>query len=466
MVKDSVGTFLTQILIFVIMLCSSVIIKRSIGVDGFGLMTKLVLIPQILWVFCTVGVDLMNVYYAGKQKENLTKLVSNSVWLAIGFGLFSIAIVSGGYVSLHGAFPQIDKLLGSVPPELYFLMLLTVPPFLIGHFLDSIIYGMDKILVSNLKKISTNLAYLIFILILVTDPDAVIPVINRPFSIGLNLELEGITYAHIMMMVFMGVSSLILITYFVKWKINSFDWKFFLDGLKNIGGYAFGATAATFLFFKVSIIVITYYIAYTGTVSDKDLGLYATATQLIEKVLFVPGAIAFALLPKVTSKSKEDIKDLTAKSARHTLMLIVVIMGVLSIFIRPLFITFFGADFGDACYPFWALTPGIVFYAVGRIFGTNLLGSGKVFYAFYFSIFTLILNLVLNILWVPKWGVTGSAAATSTAYIIHTILFFWALNRESKIPIKELLVFKKEDWEVYSRGFKGIFNKGSDQNGR
>ncbi|MBU1023140.1 polysaccharide biosynthesis C-terminal domain-containing protein, partial [bacterium] len=294
---------------------------------------------------------------------------------------------------------------------------------------------------------------------------SLIPFLKVPFGIGQILGLRGITYGHIMMTVFMAVTSLILISFFIKWKLFSIDLEYFTKGLKSIGFYAFGAATATFLFFKVAVMVITYYIAYTGIVSDADLGRYSQATQIIEKVLIIPGSIAFALLPKVTSKSPEDVKILTAKSARHTLLLTLVSMGVLSIFIRPVFLALYGEDFVDACYPFWALAPGIIFYAVGRIFGTNLLGTGKVFYAFYFSIFTLILNLVLNILWVPKWGITGSAYATSSAYIIHTMLFYWAINRESKIPFRELLVFKKEDWEVYSRGFIGIFSKGKDQNG-
>ncbi|MBU1024702.1 hypothetical protein KKB99_01705, partial [bacterium] len=164
------------------MLCVSVIINRSIGADGRGEMTKLVLMPQILWVFCTVGVDLMNVYYAGKQKDNLSRLVSNSIWLGLGFGFISILLVTGIYVSLRGSFPQIDKLLGDVPSHLYFLMLLTVPFFLIGHFIESIIYGLDKILITNLKRITTQIAYLLFVLIVVTDPDSLIPFLKVPFG--------------------------------------------------------------------------------------------------------------------------------------------------------------------------------------------------------------------------------------------------------------------------------------------
>ncbi len=448
------------------MLCVSVILNRSLGAAGRGELTKIILIPQILWVFCTVGVDLMNIYYAGKEKKNISKLVSNSFWLGLGLGLISILLTTGFYFAFHLVLPGTEKIFGNVPRILFFLMLLTTPPYLIGYFIESIIYGLDKITIINIKKITTQIVYLIAVYILVTDPDVIFPIVNKPFNSGLNLGLWGVTYGHILFVLFSMVYSLILIRLFVKWKLFAFDWKFLVRGLKNIGLYAFGATAATFLFFKVAIMAIIYYIAYTGVVSDSDLGLYTTATQAIEKVLLIPSSIAFALLPKVTSKAWEDVLSLTAKSSRHTFMITFVIIGVLSIFIRPILVFFYTDEYINACYPFWFLAPGIVCYSVGRVFGTNLIGIGKVYYAFYFSIITLVINLVLNILWIPKWGIAGSAAATSIAYIIQTIMLYWAMNRETKIPFSELFFYKKDDLLVYVKGFKSFFGKDIEGNGR
>ncbi len=448
----------------VIMLCISVIIRRSLGADGTGELAKIVLVPQTLWVLGTVGVDLMNIYYAGKEKENLPKLVANSFWLGLGLGLTSIVLMIGFYFAFHSVLPGIDKLFGNVPRIVFFIMLLTIPPYLIGYFIESIIYGLDKILIINIKKIATQVIYFVCVYILVTNPDALMPIVDKTFNTGMNLGLWGVTYAHILMMLFLMGYSLILIRRFVKWKLFSFDWEFLVRGSKNIGLYAFGAAAATFLFFKVAIMVITYYIAYSGLVTDTDLGLYTTATQIIEKVLLIPSSIAFALLPKVTSKAWVDILSLTAKSSRHTFMITLLIVGVLCIFIRPILVFLYTDEFVNACYPFWFLAPGIICYSVGRVFGTNLIGIGKVYYAFYFSIVTLIFNLVLNILWIPKWGIAGSAAATSLAYIIQTIMLYWAMNRETKIPLSELLFYKKDDWHVYIKGFKGLFGNDIENN--
>lgn len=440
------------------------ILNRSLGADGKGELAKILLIPQILWVFCTVGIDLMNIYYAGKEKDKISKLVSNSFWLGLGLGLVSIVIPVGLYFAFQSVLPGFDKLFGNVPRILFFIMLLTTPPYLIGYFIESVIYGLDKITIVNIKRIATQIVYLIAVYIFVTDPNALIPIIDKPFNTGLNTGLWGVAYGHILFMVFALGYSLILIRRFVRWKVFAFDWGFLVKGLKNIGFYAFGAAAATFLFFKVAIMVITYYIAYSGCVSDADLGLYTTATQAIEKVLLIPSSIAFALLPKVTSKAWVDVLSLTAKSSRHTFMITLIIVGVLSIFIRPIFVVLYTEEFANACYPFWYLAPGIVFYSVGRVFGTNLIGIGKVYYAFYFSLITLVINLILNILWIPKWGIAGSAAATSIAYTIQTFMLCWAMNRETKIPFTELFFYRKDDLLVYVKGFKSFFGKGEDKN--
>jgi O-antigen/teichoic acid export membrane protein len=457
MVKDSVGKFITQIIVMVLVLLVGVIINRSLGTGGKGLLQAIILIPQMLWIIGSLGVDMSNIYYSGRDPQNIPKLVSNSVWLGLVLGFGCIGVVIGGYVALHSINPGIEKQLLGMPPGFFVLMLFTVPMFLVAYFLDSIVYGMDRIHARNIKDIFTNLFFLVVTVVVVANPDAPGDPFRKTLGFGLNMGIYGALITQLFMTGFMMIYSLFLISKFTKWSLFSFDLNYFKAGLKHIGFHAWGANTATFLFYKVAQLVIVYYIVNLPKVTENDLGLYTTSSNLTDKVWFIPGAIVYALLPKITQRNAEEVKTLTAKVSRHTFLITLIILGILCIFIRPLMVFLNTAEFADACYSFWALAPGVLVLAMGKVYGTHLLGTGKAYYAFWFSIITLIINTVLNILWIPVWGIVGSAVATSIAYTIQTVMLYWAFIHETRISPKELIIFNKEDWNVYSRGMHDLW---------
>ena len=456
MVKDSVGTFITKVIVLFLSVLVSILLNKSLGPAGRGQLAVEVLIPQILWVLGSLGLDYSNIFYAGKNKERIPTIATNSVWLGLGLGFVCIAMVMlvWGIISLFD--PTINKFLLDVPKYYFVVMLLTVPPYLVAYFLDSAIYGMNKIHVRNIKEIVTNVLLLILTVIVVTDPSKEAPFVHRSFGFGLNMGIYGASITQLFYALFMMVYSLILIRRFTKWEFKGLDWDFFVKGIKHVGFYAYGATAATFLFHRIGIFIITYFIGSRHILTKTDLGLFANATYITEKLMFIPGAIAYALLPKITAQDPEEAKSITAKASRHTFLLTSVVLGALCIFISPILVILYGKEFEGAKYPFWMLAPGVLLLSVGRIYSTHLFGIGKAFYAFYYSIITLILNIILNIILIPIWGINGSAIATSIAYGFQSVLMYHAFWRETKIPMSELIVLRRSDLEVYARGINEL----------
>jgi len=457
MVKDSIGTFITKIIVMAFAIIVSVIINRSLGADGRGQLAVVVLVPQILWVLGSFGLDFANIYYSGKTREKIPIIISNSIWLGLFFGFAFILIVSAVWILSGSVVKDIDKYLLGVPGLYFFLMLLTVPPYLVAYFLDSSVYGMDKIHARNIKEIFTNAFLLVVTAIMVTDPSARAPLVNRSFGFGLNMGIFGAAISQLFFVTFIVIYSLFLVSRFSKWRLMKFDWAFFIEAMRYIGFYAYGATAATFLFHRIGIFILTYYIANISRLTNVDLGLFTTASTIMEKLMVIPGSIVYALLPKVTSKSSDEIIVLTSKVSRHTLIVTLITIGFLSIFISPILVFLYGREYEPAKYPFWWLAPGIVLLSMGRVYGTHLLGIGKAYYAFYFSICTLILNTILNIVLIPLMGINGSAIATSIAYAFQTFLMYYAFKRETKIGTGELFLLRRDDFNVYSRGMRELW---------
>lgn len=52
-------------------------------------------------------------------------------------------------------------------------------------------------------------------------------------------------------------------------------------------------------------------------------------------------------------------------------------------------------------------------YMRWRILANDLYGRGKPELNIYVSLVSVMLNIILNILWIPKFGIAGAASATS-----------------------------------------------------
>lgn len=72
--------------------------------------------------------------------------------------------------------------------------------------------------------------------------------------------------------------------------------------------------------------------------------------------------------------------------------------------------------------PFIALLPYVFFTALGLYTGALLSYCGHAASRLLFLILTISLNIVLNLFWIPKYGVTGAAAASSVAMLPYFLL--------------------------------------------
>lgn len=63
--------------------------------------------------------------------------------------------------------------------------------------------------------------------------------------------------------------------------------------------------------------------------------------------------------------------------------------------------------------------------------------------------FPVILNIILNILWIPKFGILGAAWATAVSYSIAFIITVFIYDKISGNKFKDVIFFKKSDFLFY-----------------
>ncbi|SDK11207.1 Membrane protein involved in the export of O-antigen and teichoic acid [Halovenus aranensis] len=155
-------------------------------------------------------------------------------------------------------------------------------------------------------------------------------------------------------------------------------------------------------------------------------GYYKAALVITEFLWFVPYALQTVLLhssSELWSENKtEQITSLVARTTRYNLSLTVLLslgLGALASDFVPLY---FGSEFKSAIQPLLILLPGTLGFALARpIFAVGQ-GKGDLGKLIGATGFAAVMNLGLNVLLIPKYGMVGAAAATSVSY--GSMLFF------------------------------------------
>ena len=84
--KNSVITFSSQILIFILGFFTSIILARALGPKGKGIYTLIILIPTVMLKLGSLGIEDANVYFTGSKKYKIEDIVSNSLLSSLLLG--------------------------------------------------------------------------------------------------------------------------------------------------------------------------------------------------------------------------------------------------------------------------------------------------------------------------------------------------------------------------------------------
>lgn len=428
--QNTLISFSTEILILVFGLISSIILARVLGPEGRGIYALTTIIPSLFIVFSSLGLEFSNVYFVGSKKYKIQDVVSTSFVLAMVIGLAVVLLFWGiSHFDFFQNFIQANK----VSSFHLWMIIMIVPLFLILNFFGNIIRGRGDIITYNLLGL---LQYIIEIAALII------------FLLILKQGVSGAIFSYVLSIIGVAIFAIVFIKRISK--ITLFINKKLLQESFSYGGKIYLASTLSYLNHRLSLLLVGIFLA------PFVLGIYSIASGVAEKLFLIPRAVATALFPKISSLNSFEASSFTPKVVRHTFFILIVISLVLGMLSVPLIRILLGREFLPSVVPLLILLPGIVGASLGRVINTDLIGRGKTQFAVYSSFVRLIVNILLIILFVPKWGISGVAFATTIAYWVDTLIILAAFLKISQKPLPELLLIKKEDFRDYYNMFLNI----------
>lgn len=176
-----------------------------------------------------------------------------------------------------------------------------------------------------------------------------------------------------------------------------------------------GAQLALVLLFRLDTIMVQM---LSGS---EQAGVYGAAVRISEVLYFVPTALAGVVLPQLIELQKLSRPRYESRFADYfgmTLLLAVIGAAALvvasPVIVRALWEGQFGGSAAILAIHAWALIP----YSLGVARTQFLAAEGRLWANLPSVLLAVVVNVLLNWLWIPRWAGLGAAWATLVSYSI------------------------------------------------
>lgn len=180
------------------------------------------------------------------------------------------------------------------------------------------------------------------------------------------------------------------------------------------------------LFFAMTC-AITVYTCLDATMlgfmtADAEVGYYDAAVKIKYALSLIITSLGTVILPRasyyVEKGLMEEFRDITKKALSFVLMLAIPCTVFFIIYAREGIYLISGPDYAPAIAPMIAILPALIPIAMTNVFGIEILvPTGREKEVLYSTIAGVIIDLILNLILIPKFGATGAAIGTLAAEV-------------------------------------------------
>ena len=412
--RDLLSTFTRQIVGLLLALSLSIILARLLGPAGNGIYALAILLPNLLVNSLNMGLPPANAYYISRGEIPLRAALRTNfrLWTILSSGGVLIAFV---LIRLAG-----EELLPGVPGPVIWIALLGFPAALLQVLLVSMLQGKRAFGPYNLSflVITGGTIAAAIGLIWIADGGAV-----GAAGAFVSGHLLGLLFTYAAVRRIGGTAPAGPRAPAYLRRCLSYGWRAHISNMM------------TFLIYRADVWLLNFFLGPLQT------GIYVVAVQLAERVWTLSRSVVPILLPEVAQLHADDAqrKVLTPAVGRLTFVGTLISAALLTLLTKALIHFLFGSEYGaGAAAVFWLL-PGITLFALSSVYAGDLAARGRPELNMYLSFGVVALNIILNLLLIPRLGIQGAAIATSIAYSADTIARTWIYMRISGNRLADLL---------------------------
>jgi O-antigen/teichoic acid export membrane protein len=194
------------------------------------------------------------------------------------------------------------------------------------------------------------------------------------------------------------------------------------------------AAAIPLGFFMISVNLYSYVdtVILGAMRSNAETGFYGAAYRVYEGLTYPPSIVASLVTPRLSYlfvHERHRVGQLLVRTVSGAAVMGVV-LGLAGVLVAtPLVTLLFGREFAAAAGPLQILAGGAVFVFCTWILHAAAIATNLDRRLFLTTVIGLTTNVVLNVVFIPRWGINGAASATVIAEALTVVLLIAQLRR-------------------------------------
>ena len=413
LVRGATGTFFINVTVKVLLFIQSLLLARLLGTSGYGIYAYVLAWVTLLGVPAALGLEKLLV-------RNISVYQAQSAWsLMKGFLRWSLQkalFASLGLALLMALVTFVLK--AHFNPEIlaaFWVALLSLPVMTLMRLKRSIMQGLHHVVSGQVPEMIAQ--PVLFIILFVASYFFLENRLTPTWTVGIYVVSAGVALLAITQMLRKAIPKQ------TKQSSAEYQTRVWIRSalpLLLVGGLAVINSQTDVLMLGAMI----------GT---ESVGIYNVAAGGAALITFILISINMALGHNVASlyakKEMKRLQRVVTKSARITLLLsLPIAIGMIGF--GYWYLLLFGQDFTQGRTALTILSVGqLINIAMGSV-GLLLVMTGHERDAAIGVAISAGLNIILNAILIPYWGMVGAAIATTSSLILWNILFaIWLYKR-------------------------------------
>ena len=391
------------------------------GLISLGFATTLFLSTITMLGLKTVTVRYISFYQAKKNKEKIKGTILSSIKISLPISIFFM-------VALFLLSEKVSLLLFHNARLIPILKLfsLTIPFIVLSNIFLQVILSYRKIeyqigikeIIENVVKLALTFLFIYF-----------------------GYELLGVAIAYIISIII----TFLLSFYFMQKKcFNILDNKIkannFSTELLKISFPLFFADIFTLIIKWIDVFFLGFFR------STSEVGIYSVALSTASLLVLIPTGIMALFLPIITrlysKKNKKEIKEITIRTSKWIFFANFPIFMMLLVFSKPILEIIFGKEYVVGSGALLILIFAYLLHSITHVNSSILIMLKKTKIILFVGIIITILNILLNLLLIPRYGIIGGAIAMSFSLILNYIIYSILVYKITKIFTNWIIYLK------------------------
>ncbi|MBW6514538.1 MAG: polysaccharide biosynthesis C-terminal domain-containing protein [Candidatus Syntrophosphaera sp.] len=408
-----------RLIIMILAFFSSWISARYLGVELKGQYSYLVTMGSFIWMVLDLGLYHSYPYLIRKSPGKVNNLFG---WSVLTFLAETILLCAIGLILINFW----SRALGFDFNPVYmlaFVALVTLRKFFMQ--MQSLYLGLDKIWLHSIGQLINSATFLLLILL------------------GYLLLRGADRLAWVLGAVLIGLSASIM--FFMcrhHWDLSfrKLDLGYVFSSYK-FGIRVFISALLISLMIRADILLIRYFLDFS------QVGIYSISAHVVDLLQAASNVVGGMLLVKL-SDTADDLGKWIVMRKMLLLFFVFLTAANLGFLMLGRFVLaiLYGAEFVPAYPVYLWLIPASYGLSFGSLFNNYLNSKGFPVITIVIAGLALAVNIGLNLLLIPLWGIKGAALTTSVSYLLWFILIIAWEQKQTGGKMLKHLVPDKGDW--------------------